>query len=368
MRILWLTNIPSPYRVDFFNELGKKCELTVLFEKRASDERNDSWKKFDVENFNAVFLSGKSVRTDSAFCVDVLKYIKKNTYDHIVVSNFYDVTGIMAISALYFKKIPYMVESDGGFVGSGKGLKEKFKKWLLKNATLYFSTAEEHDKYYLTYGAKKEEIVRYPFTSLKNADVLPTPISAEKKQQFREKLGMKEKKAVLTIGQFIHRKGFDVLMKAAVGLDKNVGIYIVGGNPTEEYLQMQKDLSLDNVHFVGFKVKKDLTKYYEASDAFVLPTREDIWGLVINEAMAKGLPVVTTDRCIAGLELIKNGENGYVVSTADSDALCEKLNIILGDSDLCERMSRKSIEIISEYTIEKMAERHIEVFGGVSYK
>ena len=62
-----------------------------------------------------------------------------------------------------------------------------------------------------------------------------------------------------------------------------------------------------------------------AADAFVLPTREDIWGLVINEAMAYGLPVVTTDRCNAGLELIKNNVNGYVVHVDDKGELAKKL-------------------------------------------
>ena len=56
MKILWLTNIPSPYRVDFFNELGKLCELTVLFEKKAASDRDDSWKNFEAKNFTPVFL------------------------------------------------------------------------------------------------------------------------------------------------------------------------------------------------------------------------------------------------------------------------------------------------------------------------
>ena len=50
--------------------------------------------------------------------------------------------------------------------------------------------------------------------------------------------------------------------------------------------------------------------YYQAADMLVFPTREDIWGLVINEAMANGLPTVSTDKCVAALEMIKQGENG----------------------------------------------------------
>lgn len=61
-----------------------------------------------------------------------------------------------------------------------------------------------------------------------------------------------------------------------------------------------------------------------AADIFVHPTREDIWGLVVNEAMAKGLPVITTDRCVAGLELIKNESVGRIVpvENIDLDKFC----------------------------------------------
>lgn len=78
MKILWLTNIPSPYRVKFFNELGKKCDLTVIFEKRSSSERDESWKNFQLDNFKAIFLSGKSVGVAEAICFSIVKYIKKN--------------------------------------------------------------------------------------------------------------------------------------------------------------------------------------------------------------------------------------------------------------------------------------------------
>ena len=98
---------------------------------------------------------------------------------------------------------------------------------------------------------------------------------------------------ILAVGQFIHRKGFDVLLQAARTMDKNIGIYIVGGKPTEEYLQIQKENNLTQIHFEGFKTKEELAMYFKAADIFVHPTREDIWGLVINESMAYGLPVVT---------------------------------------------------------------------------
>ena len=360
MRVLYLTNVPAPYRVDFFNEWGKYCDLTVLFEKRTSDERDKSWSNYTFENFKGVFLKGKTINTDTAICFEVIKYIKSEKYDKIICDNFSSPTGIIAIEYMRLLGRRFYLESDGGFPKGGKGFKEKFKKHIISGTEGYFSTSEELDKYYLQYGAKKENIYRYPFTSIKEKDILTDIINDEQKKEIRKKLNICEKKMVLAVGRFVHLKGFDVLLKAANTLPENIGYYFVGGEPTEEYIDLKNKYNLNNVHFVGFKSKAELTEYYKAADLFVLPTRGDIWGLVINEAMANALPVITTNRCIAGLELVKDGENGYIVDVDDIEAFSNKIDKILFQDDI-KAFSKKSIEIAKEYTIEHMVERHIEI-------
>ena len=71
MKIAFITNIPSPYRVDFFNELGKHCDLTVYFEKNSSDERDKSWENSKFINFKGVFLKGIKTDVDKAISFDV---------------------------------------------------------------------------------------------------------------------------------------------------------------------------------------------------------------------------------------------------------------------------------------------------------
>ena len=121
-------------------------------------------------------------------------------------------------------------------------------------------------------------------------------------------------------------------------------------------------MSLPQLHFIGFQSKEELKKWYQAADAFVLPTREDIWGLVINEAMAQGLPIITTDKCIAGLELVKEGENGYIVPVDNIKFLGKTLNKIFTQDYY--KMGQKSLELILNYTIENMTRCHKEVFNG----
>ena len=93
----------------------------------------------------------------------------------------------------------------------------------------------------------------------------------------------------------------------------------------------------------------------------MLPTREDIWGLVINEAMAYGLPVITTDRCVAGLELVQDGVSGYLIPTEDPDALEQKIRLALtGD---CGAMGKAAYAAVKPYTIENMVKTHVSVLG-----
>jgi glycosyltransferase involved in cell wall biosynthesis len=138
----------------------------------------------------------------------------------------------------------------------------------------------------------------------------------------------------------------------------DTGIYIIGDEPTEEFLKMREKKNASNAHFIGFKNKSELSEYYRAADLFVLPTREDVWGLVINEAMAHALPIITTDKCGAGLTLVKEGKNGYIVPANNVECLVESMRKIIDNESLCRSCGTESLNIIRQYTIEKMVEHH----------
>ena len=170
---------------------------------------------------------------------------------------------------------------------------------------------------------------------------------------------MREEKIILSVGQYVYRKGYDILIKAVEQLDDHtIGCYIIGGNPTEEYIQMVKKNNLTNIHFIEFKLKDELNEYYRAADVFVLPTREDIWGLVVNEDMAQGLPVITTNRCVAGLELIQNKVFGQIVPIENPEALAIAIKQEL--NNLSIERTATILEKIQKYTIEQMAHVHMQ--------
>ena len=168
---------------------------------------------------------------------------------------------------------------------------------------------------------------------------------------------------VLLVGQIIPRKGIDILLRASLLLPKNIKYLVVGGACTTELQEIIDQNGIRNVEFIDFVSKEDLRRYYSMCDVFALPTREDIWGLVINEAMAYCLPIVTTDNCIAGIELVPKD---CIIPTNDSEALAKKIKELLAASDnpayYCKLIER-SIKATLEYTIENSARVHMDVFG-----
>lgn len=360
MKILFLTNIPSPYRVDFFNELGKSCELTVAFEGYYATDRNKNWQSVNIQSFTPIYLNGLRLGSDKFLSFQVFRLLRQQ-WDAIIVGGYSTPTGMLAIEYMRLKKIPFSLEVDGGLIRADNKFKFLLKKHFISAANGWFSSGKETTKYLVHYGANSDKIYEYPFTSLKGRDILPYIPSVEQKKALRQQLGITEQKILISVGRFIHCKGYDLLLKAVAMVSNSTGIYIIGDQPTEELIRLKKELNLAHVHFVGFQYKEDLKKWYQSADVFVLPTREDIWGLVINEAMAQGLPVITTDKCVAGLELVKEGQNGYIVPVEDVSALSDAIVRIFAQD--YRAMGKKSLEIIKPYTIENMARHHMEILN-----
>ena len=353
-----MANIPSPYRVKFFDELGKYCDLTVTFEGKKATDRDAGWKARATTNFYSVYLKGIRTSSDQFLCPGIVKILNRS-FDHIIVGGYSTPTSMLAIEYMRFRRIPFWIEADGGIISNDNKLKYELKRHLISSASAWLSSGKATTEYLVHYGAKREKTYVYPFTSVSANQILDHVPTKEEKEKLRKELGMTEQKLIISVGRFIPVKGFDLLMRAAVNLSSDIGVYIVGGRPDENYLKMQNELKLSHVHFIDFMSPDRLAKYYQATDLFVLMTRGDVWGLVVNEAMANGLPAITTDRCVAGLELVQNGKNGYIVPVDDADALAEAITkFYVGDM---QGMAEEALRAIRGYTIEEMAKKHFEI-------
>lgn len=361
LKALVIAEIPAPYRVDIFLEMAKNIDLDVFFQDNKDQSRSpDYFVKSGALKFSIL---------DDQINQNIFKSTLSKIQDYDLLIAYHPVckAALQAEWVCRRNHIPYFVNIDGAFINPNL-IKDTIKRWVYRNAAGCFSGGSSATAYYLYYGVKKEKIFEYGFTSLHPEDILDGVIKKEEKENKRQELGLLNKKTIIAIGQFIPRKGFDILLKAWRLLSNiDAQLLIVGGGPDrcqyEEYITKN---SLRNVKLIDFMSKDKLKEYYLASDIFVLPTREDIWGLVINEAMSFGLPVITTDRCNAGTQLIVDGENGYIVPV-DEAALAERMRALLMLPSL-EELGQNNISKISDYTIENAAASNIQAIMSVMYK
>ena len=384
-RCLHLTNVPSPYRVDFYNELSKSEQTVVCFERTSAKGRSGSWFGRSNPLFAYKYLRGVPLGEDKAVSFGVKKLVLRPDFDKIIVSGYSSPAEMRAISVLRSHRRPYILSADGGIIkDGGRGFRFAVKKHFIKGAEKYLSPSSPADRYFIHYGAEPERIVRYPFTSLFEDDICSSPASSEEKKALRREFGLPETgRIAFACGRFIPGKGYEELISAASGVS-GLTVVIAGGEPTAEYLKIMAEKDVRNVRFAGFSSKETLKKMYRACDFFVHPTKSDVWGLVINEAMAAGLPVITTDMCVAGVTLIGNSleeltrkiakndgktrfaaENnctGAIIKPSDTGMLKEAL-IFFRDlpDEIVASMGENSLRVIRDYTFEKMAAAHASI-------
>lgn len=167
--------------------------------------------------------------------------------------------------------------------------------------------------------------------------------------EIRRKHGLTDSDfVVLLVGSGFERKGVNYLIGAVESVKEPVTVLIVGRGPEHKYLRMVKK---QRVLFCG--PQREINRYYAAADLFVFPTIYEPFGNVQLEALASGLPVITTGNSGAA-EIIEEGVQGFVVrEPEDSPALAEKLKLLIADRTRLGSMGREARLLAEEFTFKK---------------
>jgi glycosyltransferase involved in cell wall biosynthesis len=177
--------------------------------------------------------------------------------------------------------------------------------------------------------------------------------------EFREKLGLPAR-FILFVGRLVPEKGvFDLLdayAKLERGQRSEVGLVFAGeGVSRKDLAERARRISPGIVCFQGFAQRENLAGLYALAENLVLPTHSDPWGLVVNEAMACGLPIIVSSVAGCSADLVEDGWNGYALPPKDSEKLSVAIGSLLQQVGLKERMSARSLERIRNYSPEACA-------------
>lgn len=204
---------------------------------------------------------------------------------------------------------------------------------------------------------------------LSNVSVIPDPITIEAKSA--EVKSEKGSKRVVTIGRYAYQKGYDLLLQAWAEVEKHYTdwtLEIYGMGDQSSYRQMMLNLGIDTDRCLLNGPVDDVGQVYKNSSIFVLSSRFEGFGLVLVEAMAYGLPVVSFD-CPAGPdEIITDGHDGLLAPSGDVKALAQKLMLLMADEGLRKLLSQNACQSARRYEMNLIAGKWVDLFNKLMEK
>lgn len=359
--IRWVTWWPVPYWTDRFNYLADRGDVdfeAVFLAGRSSilESKVDeaSWRfrhTFLRHGADSTGYYGAKLRVPRPWP------IARGRFDAVIMT-YSEASCIAAALLCWALKKPYFLfvantEYDERKPGE---IKDRIKRELFKRATGVLATGTLQRDYASRYvDDGKVFIIGNPVGSLQSERYC----SSETIIDSRKELGWDGKIILLYVGRLATEKDLTTLLDAVgrlYGRGIKPKLVLVGSGPMEGRLRARaSELSL-NVEFAGFLQREDLAKRYAAADVFVLSSRSEPWGLVVNEAMQFGLPLVLSNKVGSAPALLQEGQNGFVSAAGNADDFASSIEALCLDEDLRRRMGEVSRQKIKDHSIEAWAD------------
>ncbi len=363
-RMVLITELIAPYRIPVFNALARRqdVELHVIFLSR-TDSSMRQWRVYEEEIQFAYDVLPSWRRRVGKFNIllnrGVKESLRKVAPDVIVCGGYNYVSSWQALRWAKKHCVPFVLwcESTGHDCRNKHSPMEFLKAKFVESCDGFVVPGQSARDYLLSLGAKAEEISVAP-----NAvdTALFASVGAEVRQheaELRAKLALPER-YFLFVGRLVPGKGvfdlIDAYAQLSPELRTQVGLVFAGEGPARAELESRaRDIHPGRVHFAGFLHREDLATYYGLAECFVFPTRSDPWGLVVNEAMACGLPVICTRVAGCAADLVH--DNGRLVSGGDIAELSSAMEDIATQSEVRLQMGLESRQRIEAYSPERCA-------------
>lgn len=247
--------------------------------------------------------------------------------------------------------------------------KEWLKRAVLPSAFATISAGEDGRTYAMRYGVPAHRALSLIHVIDVEHFASGRSKAWEKRDRIRTQLGLKST-TFIYVGRLWWGKGIKYLLEAFGEVQRRaageVSLLLVGDGPEEIRLrQICQECGIRNVVFAGFHQKPEMPRYYAIADVFVFPTLGDTYGLVVDEAMACSLPVISTSAAGEIHDRVEDGVNGYIVPPEDSALLADRMLQLARDPGLRERMGKVSAEKISSRTPERWAEDFEQIVDSI---
>lgn len=382
-RLAYVVSHPIQYQVPLLRRIAAdpSFELTVFY---CSDFSLRSYKDegfgteftWDVPltgGYQAVFLPrwrdthNPSVLAPIArgFFRAFLKGIDGKRFDAVWVHGYSSLNSIHAIVAARLAGLPVMIRADIWLRDRPRSkskllLKQMYFRVLRSMISAVLAIGTRNAEYWAHYFGSTFPVFLMPYAVDNDFFARGRAIAQATRGELQAELQMEPGRPVILFASKLQkRKHCDDLLEAYLGLldefspEQRPYLLIVGdGEQMQELRERVEQASASLVRFTGFRNQSELPRYFDLATVFVLPSRHEPWGLIVNEAMAVSLPVIVSDDVGCAIDLVRDGDNGFVYPVGDRVALQEALRSSL-QPGAAERMGTRSRAIIDQWSFDE---------------
>jgi glycosyltransferase involved in cell wall biosynthesis len=373
-RVACLVSHPIQYQAPLFRYLAARpgIELTVFF---LSDHSIHAYRdsgfgvdvKWDVpllDGYRSEFLPrvgpGSGLSFWRPWTFGLRARLRRGRFDALWVHGYAHRGCLAGIAAAKSLNIPVMLRGESNLLSETDdalklGVKRIAMPALLRTIDAALAIGRLNREYYLHYGVEAGRIFPMPYAVDNEFFRTAAERARPKREALRAELGLKSGRVVILFASKMqpHKRAAD-LLEAYARLSSD-GVtepapYLVFAGDGEERASLERrarELKWDSIRFIGFRNQSELPGLYDLCDVFVLPSEHEPWGLVVNEAMNAGKPVVVSDRVGAGPDLIEDGVNGFVYPTRDVAALADCLRKPIDSPEHRAAMGARALESVA---------------------
>jgi poly(glycerol-phosphate) alpha-glucosyltransferase len=350
LRAAFFSVVPSPYQRDLFRALAARpeVELSVFYLEAAAPDSPWPWRELEAyEHLLPGFRIHLGERRIQVNC----PVPRRRDFDVVVLNSLMSATAQWLMRTMP-ARLPWL------FWGERLGRGGRVHQWL--SAPLHRASG------IAAIGTRALDDYRVRFPEPRYFNI---PYHCELRAFLEQPLPVPRADRVtfLLCGQMIARKGLDLLLEAFSRLDERAHLLLVGREAElPQLLPRLAPAVRARIEYAGFQAPEDLPRFFAAADGFVLPSRYDGWGVVVNQALGAGLPILCSDQVGAVYDLVEEGVNGCRFRADNVDALEAALRRLLDHPELIPQWGRASRARAAAWSPEAGAEKWVQALREIT--
>ena len=365
IRVAWVGGEPTPTRVPHLQALAARPELDLSVVYATHTYQQRTW---SVQHPEARVLRGWTIPTTSVLHHDypitpgIWRFLDEGKFDLVVIAGWAVFAAQAAILWCRCHQVPYVLNAENH-------LRERRPSWVKTVKGLVLprvipqaagmlvsgSLAREHALYY---GARADRVVVFPNTPDITAFAAKADDLRSRRDAIRSGLGVEANEVVvLQVGRLIPLKGADVLVPAVGEAQREshvaIRLLLTGEGSERHNLERLAGREGVNLTMTGQVEGDELIALYVAADIFALLSRRETWGIVVNEAMACGLPIVLSSAVGAAGDLLEPGRNGILVEPGDESGAAAAIAALARDAPTRAMFGERSRSLVDDWGFAK---------------